>query len=413
MGSIPIIFAALTLLTVGATAMTHRVPAGTSIAAAVERAAAGDTVLIQAGRHRANAVYISVPMNVIGERGAIVDGGRGTNIFIAKTDGVSFSNLVLENVGVSHLHENAAIRFEYANNGRVANCTFNDTFFGVYLSRSHYVTVHNNRFNGAYRGEAFSGNGVHQWSCTNITVTKNIIRGHRDGVYLEFSRHGVIRDNLSENNSRYGLHFMFSDSCLYQGNTFRENGAGVAVMYTKWVTMRGNTFADNWGSAAYGLLLKEITDSYVAENTFGHNTTGLYEESCNRITIERNWFESNGYAMRLMADCQLNTVQDNIFSGNSFNVSTNGRSESNTFRRNYWSDYSGYDLDRDGFGDVPHHPVRLFTFVAEQHTASLMLLRSLFTDLLDLTERALPSVTPQELMDRQPRMKPPTAGANL
>ena len=36
-----------------------------------------------------------------------------------------------------------------------------------------------------------------------------------------------------------------------------HNGAGVAVMYTHDVSMIGNTFSENSGSASYGLLLKD------------------------------------------------------------------------------------------------------------------------------------------------------------
>jgi len=70
-----------------------------------------------------------------------------------------------------------------------------------------------------------------------------------------------IRDNLSTGNLRYGMHFMYSDDCRYTNNVFRKNGSGVAVMFTKRVQMVGNRFEDNWGPAAYGLLLKEISDS--------------------------------------------------------------------------------------------------------------------------------------------------------
>ena len=66
---------------------------------------------------------------------------------------------------------------------------------------------------------------------------------------------------MSERNLRYGLHFMYSDDCRYVGNTFRHNGSGVAVMYTQRVEMIDNRFEYNWGSAAYGLLLKEISDA--------------------------------------------------------------------------------------------------------------------------------------------------------
>lgn len=71
---------------------------------------------------------------------------------------------------------------------------------------------------------------------------------------------------------------MFSNNDTYITNTFRNNGAGVAVMYTHGVKMFNNLFEENWGDAAYGLLLKEISDSHIEGNIFTKNTSGIYME---------------------------------------------------------------------------------------------------------------------------------------
>jgi len=51
---------------------------------------------------------------------------------------------------------------------------------------------------------------------------------------------------------------MFSNDDVYEDNTFENNGAGVAVMFSKRISMYNNIFKENWGTASYGLLLKEI-----------------------------------------------------------------------------------------------------------------------------------------------------------
>jgi nitrous oxidase accessory protein len=78
---------------------------------------------------------------------------------------------------------------------------------------------------------------------------------------------------------------MFSHSDHYISNIFRNNGAGVAVMYSKKVRMERNHFEENWGAAAYGILLKEITDSYIGNNVFLKNTVGIHMEGSSRIDI--------------------------------------------------------------------------------------------------------------------------------
>ena len=106
-----------------------------------------------------------------------------------------------------------------------------------------------------------------------------------------------------------------------------------------------------------------------------------------------------------MANSMQNHFAGNQFLENSFDVATNSRQNFNTFEGNYWSAYRGYDLNRDGIGDVPFRPVRLFSLIVEKQSASLILLRSFFIDMLDLAEQMLPMLTPETLIDRKPMMK--------
>jgi len=214
-----------------------------------------------------------------------------------------------------------------------------------------------------------------------------------------------INNNLSENNLRYGLHFMFSNRCSYTQNVFRNNGAGVAVMYTKNVEMVDNRFEFNWGSAAYGLLLKEITDSHIENNIFLKNSKGIYAESSNRIIVQNNTFEQNGWAVKIMGNCLDNEFLKNNFLANTFDVATNTKHNFNKFDSNYWDAYKGYDLDRNGTGDVPFRPVSLFSYLVEQNEPSLVLVRSFFVDMINIAESIIPTLTPETLLDENPSMR--------
>jgi nitrous oxidase accessory protein len=90
---------------------------------------------------------------------------------------------------------------------------------------------------------------------------------------------------------------------------------------------------------------------------------------------------------------------------NSFDLSYNSRLNDNKFEANYWSEYTGYDLDKDGIGDVPHRPVKLFSYVVNQTPEALVLLRSLFVDIINFSEKVSPVFTPDELVDSKPIMK--------
>jgi len=279
-------------------------------------------------------------------------------------------------------------------------------FFGIYFQGCSLSSATGNTLQAAGNEELQSGNGIHCWKCDSMTIENNNVSGHRDGIYFEFVTNSVISKNYSHKNIRYGLHFMFSHHNDYLENIFENNGAGVAVMYTNHVKMINNIFKDNWGGAAYGLLLKEISDSRIEHNKFLNNSSGIYMEGSNRIVIEKNNFESNGCALRIQASCDDNTISKNNFKSNSFDVTTNGSLILNAFVNNYWDKYDGYDLDHDGKGDIPYHPVSVYSLIIERMPVAMILMRSFMVTLLEKTEKAIPSITPENFKDDAPFMKP-------
>ena len=372
---------------------------------ALRLTANGGRIRVKAGVYREPTIVVDRPVAITGEIGAVLDGGGSHQIMTVTADDVTIRGLEFRNVATSYVEDRAAIKVQDATNCVIENNSIENAFFGVYLARVDRCRVANNRLHARAGRESASGNGIHLWTSTHITIEGNDITGHRDGIYLEFVHESEVRDNVSEGNLRYGMHFMYSDDCRYVANTFRHNGSGVAVMYTKRVTMIDNRFEDNWGSAAYGLLLKEILEPTLRGNHFTRNTVGLLVDGVTRLDADRNEFSQNGWAVKLLASAQDGRFTHNNFTGNTFDVATNSRETTTSFSGNYWDDYTGYDLDRDGTGDVPHHPVRLFSFLVAENEPMLITLRSPFVALLDVAERVLPSLTPATLADGSPAMK--------
>jgi nitrous oxidase accessory protein len=326
---------------------------------------------------------------------------------IVEADDVTIRGLTFTRTGTSNIEDRAGLRVRNAARCRIEGNRFRDNLFGLYLERATECVVRDNDVVASGSSQTTSGNGIHLWNAPLARVENNRVTGHRDGIYFEFSPNGVTRGNISERNQRYGLHFMYSDSCAYEGNTFRDNDAGVAVMYSRDVAIRGNTFSGASGGGAYGLLLKEILGGELASNRFLDNSTGLFLEGSTRLAVRDNDFIRNGYAARVLAGADNNRFTGNLFNGNAFDVTTNSRNATSTFEGNWWDAYRGYDLDRDGTGDVPFRPVRLFALVVEQHPEALALLRSPFVSLLDAAERVMPSLTPATLADASPLMRMP------
>lgn len=380
---------------------------GASVAEAIRRAHAGDRIVLSAGVYREPTIVVNKPLTITGRTGAVIDGSLATHIVRVAADDVTIRGLTFRNVSSSHVEDRAAISV-----GAVRRCVIEDNrienaFFGIYLAGTIGCRVARNELRGGARTEDASGNGIHLWTAREIDVTDNHITGHRDGIYLEFTHATRVVGNTSERNLRYGMHFMYSDDCRYERNAFVANASGVAVMYTKHVAMLGNRFEGNWGSAAYGLLLKEIYDARLSGNHFVRNTTALVADGATRLEADSNVFADNGWAVRLMASTQDASFVSNTFVGNTFDVSTNSRQTTSRFRGNYWDEYRGYDLNRDGIGDVPYRPVRLFSLLVERNEPTLILLRSPVVKVLDAAERILPSLTPEMLADPTPRTRRP------
>ena len=375
----------------------------TTVAAALAAADSGDQVLIHSGIYRETGLEIVKPVALRGTGSPVLDAGGGITILTIRADGVRVTGICFRNVGVNYLREHAAIWLLGCGGTRIDSNRFEKNFFSIYGAQAHDAVISGNDLTGLYGTESGNGNGIHFWKCNGMTATGNSIRGHRDGIYLEFTGNSTVAGNHSEGNVRYGLHFMFSNGNRYSGNIFRKNGSGVAVMYSTGILMEDNLFEDNWGNAAFGLLLKNIKDSRVVRNRFVGNTTGVFQEEVSRIRFEGNAFIRNGWALKLVADCDANDYEGNRFEGNTFDVSYNSSvMNSNSFRRNAWDRYQGYDLNHDGIGDTPYRPVELFTVLMERYPESMILLHSHFLSLLNLLERQFPMLTPQNLEDPEP-----------
>lgn len=377
-----------------------------SIKKAVSAAVANDTIIVYPGTYKEGNIVIEKSITILGKGYPIIDGEGKFEILTIHANNATVQGIKFINTGIASISDIAAIKVLDSKRIQIIDNQLQDTFFGIYLANTTDSKIEKNRIESTVENEFRKANGIHLWKCQNIAIDSNYIKGHRDGIYFEFVTNSIITRNHSRDNLRYGLHFMFSHSDEYRNNTFAENGAGVAVMYSKNVTMIDNSFLHNWGSAAYGLLLKDIRDSKVMKNIFEENSVGIFMEGSSRITFEENLFQRNGYAVRLQASCDDNNFHINNFEGNTFDIVTNGSLVLNKIDGNYWDKYEGYDLNHDQIGDVCYRPISLYGTIIEQTPTAVLLWRSFLVSLIDKAEKAIPAITPENLFDATPLMKP-------
>lgn len=366
----------------------------------------GDTIKVYPGIYKEGNIFVKRSITLIGINYPVIDGESKYENLVLAGKNILVSGFILKDSRHSSSNDYAAISVVDANNVRISDNKIMNAHFGIHVANSRHCFLLNNQINGLAVSEQSAGNGIHIWKSDHIVVENNHITGHRDGIYFEFVTDSDIKNNISENNIRYGLHFMFSHNDNYIKNIFRNNGTGVAVMYTHNVRMEGNRFENNWGTASYAILLKDITDSYMINNHFEKNTVGIFMEGGNRIIIQKNIFKNNGWAIKVQANCDANQINYNNFFGNTFDIATNGTMVLNSYDNNYWDKYEGYDRNKDGIGDVPYHPVSMYSLIVEKNENALILLRSFMISLLDKAEKAIPSLTPENLVDNKPAIKP-------
>ena len=364
----------------------------------------GDTIIVSYGIYKEGNIVINKKIVFIGKNHPVLDGQKKFEVLSIKADNVIVDGFKIIKSGFATLDDPCGIKVYNRNYVVIKINILDDNFFGIYIQNGTNCIIKNNKLLAFGKDEQRIGNGIHCWKSDSLQIIGNSISGHRDGIYFEFVTNSVIWRNISTKNIRYGLHFMFSNDDAYISNIFKSNGAGVAVMFTKRVKMFNNYFEENWGDAAYGLLLKEISDSFIIGNKFDKNTSGIYMEGTNRILVEKNIFESNGWGMKIQASCMDNTIRENNFVGNTFDISTNGSLVLNCFNGNYWDKYEGYDLNKNGVGDIPFHPLSLFAVLTEKNPSAMLLFRSFMITLLDKSEKILPSITPDNFIDNYPLM---------
>ncbi len=376
-----------------------------TITAGINAAVNGDTVLVSAGNYKEKNLLINKSIVLKGMNYPVLDGEKKYEIISVKANGVVVDGFRIIHTGISSLEDLSGIKVYDNKNVIIKNNILEDTFFGIYIQNGFNCTIENNQLTAKSKEEQQSANGIHCWKCDSMRIINNTITGHRDGIYFEFVKNSIIWRNISTNNMRYGLHFMFSNDDMYVSNIFSNNGSGVSVMFSNRIKMFCNYFEENWGDASHGILLKEISDGYMQGNHFNKNTSAIFMEGANRIYMTYNSFENNGWALKIQASCVDVVLERNNFTGNTFDVGTNGSLVLNKFNNNYWDKYEGYDLNKDKIGDVPYRPVSMYSMIVEKYPPAMILFRSFITSLLDKTEKILPSLTPENLKDNAPLMR--------
>lgn len=357
----------------------------------------------------AGPAAITHPITLDGEGKVTVDGGGRGTVLSVRINGATVRGLHLTNSGASHDAVDAGLLLE-ANDVLIENNVIDDALFGVHLKAANRNTIRGNRITSKPIDLNLRGDGVRLWYSRFNLIEGNEITGVRDLTFANSADNSIVGNTVSE--GRYGMQFVFSPRNVVERNTLTHNSTGIAALYSEGIAVRGNRIWHTLGAAGAALVFKDSSQVVVEDNEVLHCALGLEASAPvhaeNILYVRRNRFAHNITGMYFYGEKGGHVIHGNRFEKNLIPVvvSSAGTARDNDWLGNYWDDYEGFDLDRDGIGDTPHEIHAYADRIWMETPMATFFRNSPAFELLDFLERLAPFAEPQLILrDPEPRVR--------
>ncbi len=334
-------------------------------------------------------------------------GGEGSVIRI-RGNGVTLRGLQLRGSGENHDTIDAGITVR-GNHNLIEGNSIEDCLFGIDLGQSNDNVIARNTIRSKALELGVKGDGIRLWYSRGNQIVENDIRDVRDVVVWYSGGNYIARNSVI--GGRYALHFMYSEQNVVEDNRYSENMVGVFLMYSDGVELRRNQITQGIGATSMGVGFKESSNVLLEGNTILRCATGIYLDISPYEPDTTNRFIGNRIAFNSVGVMFHSDWHGNVFEGNDFDdnftqvaVRGGGGATRQTWRRNRWADYRGFDRDGDGTGDRPYEMYAYADrFWVDQPHAAFFRGSPLF-EMIDMLDRLAPFTEPTLIVrDEEPR----------
>ena len=261
------------------------------------------------------------------------------------------------------------IKIEGHNNTIVDNRAFNNNNYGIYT-----MGMHNNASRNTMKNCGIVAAGPLEWRITCFVDDSNIV--NEKPVYFynneiglnsyNFTNAGQVQlnncsnsliSNLNISNTTIGISIFFGNNNTISENIANNNHYFGIIFNGDNNTISGNILNNNKDS---GIYLDGNNNKLIGNTMCSNNRYGVYPmmSTCDfNLFVENNISKNGEMGVLLTPGSNDNLFYRNIFDGNGLNAEDSGVNNiwDNGIIGNYWSDYSGTDLNNDGIGDSPYN----------------------------------------------------------